>query len=213
MAFCKEYNAQTAKMAGEVIPVEITVFDVRGCRCRCCCRSWLAAGGVAGAGAAGGAAGAAAGAGPRSAAAGAAGRALPAGSGQPAAQVQLAGRLSRTPWPPCAPQDRSFTFILKTPPAAVLLKKAAGGWQRLAAPAAVAPWARRPRQQRPRTGAALVAAVGSATAMGGSCTRPPPRAHPPSHRTHPPPGPAAHLPAPQASRWAPPSPTRRWWAR
>eukprot|EP00877_Chromochloris_zofingiensis_P006515 jgi/Chrzof1/2116/Cz11g03060.t1 len=49
MAFCKEYNAQTAKMAGEVIPVEITVYE-----------------------------------------------------------------------------DRSFTFILKTPPAAVLLKKAAG---------------------------------------------------------------------------------------
>lgn len=49
MAFCKEYNAQTAKMAGEIIPVEITVYD-----------------------------------------------------------------------------DRSFTFILKTPPAAVLLKKAAG---------------------------------------------------------------------------------------
>lgn len=49
MAFCKEYNAQTAKMAGEVIPVEITVYE-----------------------------------------------------------------------------DRSFTFILKTPPTAVLLKKAAG---------------------------------------------------------------------------------------
>jgi hypothetical protein len=28
MAFCKEYNAQTAKMAGEIIPVEITVYDV-----------------------------------------------------------------------------------------------------------------------------------------------------------------------------------------
>lgn len=49
MAFCKEYNAATAKMAGEVIPVEITVYE-----------------------------------------------------------------------------DRSFTFILKTPPTAVLLKKAAG---------------------------------------------------------------------------------------
>ncbi|KIZ07135.1 50S ribosomal protein L11 [Monoraphidium neglectum] len=49
MAFCKEYNAATAKMAGDVIPVEITVYE-----------------------------------------------------------------------------DRSFTFILKTPPAAILLKKAAG---------------------------------------------------------------------------------------
>ncbi len=29
MAFCKEYNAQTAKMAGQVIPVEITVYEVR----------------------------------------------------------------------------------------------------------------------------------------------------------------------------------------
>ena len=33
MAFCKEYNAQTAKMAGDVVPVEITVYEVReqGC--------------------------------------------------------------------------------------------------------------------------------------------------------------------------------------
>ncbi len=30
MAFCKEYNAQTAKMAGQIIPVEITVYEVRG---------------------------------------------------------------------------------------------------------------------------------------------------------------------------------------
>jgi len=49
MAFCKEYNAKTADKAGEVIPVEITVFE-----------------------------------------------------------------------------DKSFTFILKTPPASELLKKAAG---------------------------------------------------------------------------------------
>jgi large subunit ribosomal protein L11 len=49
MAFCKEYNAATSKMAGEVVPVEITVYE-----------------------------------------------------------------------------DRSFTFILKTPPTAILLKKAAG---------------------------------------------------------------------------------------
>jgi ribosomal protein L11 len=32
MAFCKEYNAATAKMAGDVIPVEITVYEVRGHR-------------------------------------------------------------------------------------------------------------------------------------------------------------------------------------
>lgn len=49
MAFCKEYNAATSKMAGEIIPVEITVYE-----------------------------------------------------------------------------DRSFTFVLKTSPASVLLKKAAG---------------------------------------------------------------------------------------
>ncbi|PNH11058.1 50S ribosomal protein L11 [Tetrabaena socialis] len=49
MAFCKEYNAQTAKMIGDIIPVEITVYE-----------------------------------------------------------------------------DRSFTFILKTSPTSVLLKKAAG---------------------------------------------------------------------------------------
>lgn len=29
MAFCKEYNAATAKMAGDIIPVEITVYEVR----------------------------------------------------------------------------------------------------------------------------------------------------------------------------------------
>ncbi|GFH30861.1 50S ribosomal protein L11, partial [Haematococcus lacustris] len=29
MAFCKEYNAATAKMAGEIIPVEITVYEDR----------------------------------------------------------------------------------------------------------------------------------------------------------------------------------------
>ena len=28
MAFCKEYNAATSKMAGDVIPVEITVYEV-----------------------------------------------------------------------------------------------------------------------------------------------------------------------------------------
>src|SRR6266550_5837543 len=49
MAFCKEYNERTAQMVGQIIPVEITVFD-----------------------------------------------------------------------------DRTFTFILKTPPASFLLKKAAG---------------------------------------------------------------------------------------
>ena len=29
MAFCKDYNARTADKAGYVIPVEITVYDVR----------------------------------------------------------------------------------------------------------------------------------------------------------------------------------------
>lgn len=29
MAFCKEYNARTADKAGQVIPVEITVYDDR----------------------------------------------------------------------------------------------------------------------------------------------------------------------------------------
>lgn len=33
MAFCKEYNAQTAKMAGDVVPVEITVYEVSGAQC------------------------------------------------------------------------------------------------------------------------------------------------------------------------------------
>jgi hypothetical protein len=28
MAFCKEYNARTAGMAGQTVPVEITCFDV-----------------------------------------------------------------------------------------------------------------------------------------------------------------------------------------
>lgn len=28
MGFCKEYNAQTSKMAGEIVPVEITVYEV-----------------------------------------------------------------------------------------------------------------------------------------------------------------------------------------
>ncbi|KAJ0470825.1 putative ribosomal protein L11/L12 [Helianthus annuus] len=51
MAFCKDYNARTADKAGYIIPVEITVYDVR---------------------------------------------------------------------------DKSFTFVLKTPPASVLLLKAAG---------------------------------------------------------------------------------------
>src|ERR1039458_5738689 len=29
MAFCKDYNAKTASMAGTIIPVEITVYDDR----------------------------------------------------------------------------------------------------------------------------------------------------------------------------------------
>eukprot|EP00878_Enallax_costatus_P006228 GHUV01006531.1.p1 GENE.GHUV01006531.1~~GHUV01006531.1.p1 ORF type:complete len:176 (+),score=53.88 GHUV01006531.1:112-639(+) len=36
MAFCKEYNAQTAKMAGDIVPVEITVYEVRSCRAESC---------------------------------------------------------------------------------------------------------------------------------------------------------------------------------
>ena len=31
MAFCKEYNAATSKMIGDIIPVEITVYEVCGC--------------------------------------------------------------------------------------------------------------------------------------------------------------------------------------
>jgi len=30
MMFCKEYNARTADQAGMIIPVEITVYEVRG---------------------------------------------------------------------------------------------------------------------------------------------------------------------------------------
>ncbi len=37
MAFCKEYNAATSKMAGEIIPVEITVYEVR-----CAATRWSA---------------------------------------------------------------------------------------------------------------------------------------------------------------------------
>ena len=36
MAFCKEYNAQTAKMAGQIIPVEITVYEVGALSQACC---------------------------------------------------------------------------------------------------------------------------------------------------------------------------------
>ena len=32
MAFCKEYNAKTADKAGQIIPVAITVYDVRAPR-------------------------------------------------------------------------------------------------------------------------------------------------------------------------------------
>ena len=32
MAFCKEYNAKTADKAGQIIPVAITVYDVRRLR-------------------------------------------------------------------------------------------------------------------------------------------------------------------------------------
>jgi len=33
MAFCKEYNAKTADKVGQIIPVAITVFDVRVVTC------------------------------------------------------------------------------------------------------------------------------------------------------------------------------------
>lgn len=32
MAFCKEYNAATQDKMGQIIPVEITVFEVTSCR-------------------------------------------------------------------------------------------------------------------------------------------------------------------------------------
>ncbi len=38
MAFCKEYNAATSKMAGEIVPVEITVYEVRAAEARCASR-------------------------------------------------------------------------------------------------------------------------------------------------------------------------------
>lgn len=40
MQFCKEYNAQTQDKMGQIIPVEITVFEVLLPRLR---RQWLAA--------------------------------------------------------------------------------------------------------------------------------------------------------------------------
>jgi ribosomal protein L11 len=92
MMFCKEYNARTADQPGMIIPVEITVFEVR--------------------------------------------------------EKQAAIHTSHTscllppfqkkqaPYPffctllllpsPFTQQDKSFTFVLKTPPASVLLKKYAG---------------------------------------------------------------------------------------
>ena len=96
MMFCKEYNARTQDQAGTIIPVEITVFEVR------------------------------------------------ARPTEPtpifipkdrARDVAFSIRL-KTQWltrflihfspNPQPPQDKSFTFVLKTPPAAVLIKKAAG---------------------------------------------------------------------------------------
>lgn len=79
MQFCKEYNAATQDKIGTIIPVEITVYEVRA--------------------------------------------PLPL-----RARWQCAPcRRCSHPCPCLCPlQDRSFTFILKTPPASVLLKKAAG---------------------------------------------------------------------------------------
>jgi ribosomal protein L11 len=34
MSFCKEYNAATANMLGNIVPVEITVYDVSRCLLR-----------------------------------------------------------------------------------------------------------------------------------------------------------------------------------
>lgn len=80
MAFCKEYNAQTAKMIGDIIPVEITVYEVRTATPQLAKGTDL---------------------------------------------VTISVRMLKSTY--VTPQDRSFTFILKTPPASILLKKAAGG--------------------------------------------------------------------------------------
>ena len=86
LAFCKDYNARTADKAGYVIPVEITVYDVR--------ISFF----------------------------------LQSYDG-----VEVffffffwGGLWCFLFWPFVIIQDKSFTFVLKTPPASVLLLKAAG---------------------------------------------------------------------------------------
>ena len=98
MMFCKEYNARTQDQAGMIIPVEITVFEVLA-------RS----------------------------------RQI----GPPPTETNILARDAfsrttrlKTQWlthflihssqTPSRLQDKSFTFVLKTPPAAVLIKKAAG---------------------------------------------------------------------------------------
>ena len=94
MMFCKEYNARTQDQPGMIIPVEITVFEVRrpsrrAPRARHATHS----------------------------------RARP--TPRPFLPLFLT-HLIQTRLPFRTPQDKSFTFVLKTPPASVLLKKAAG---------------------------------------------------------------------------------------
>ena len=97
MMFCKEYNARTQDQAGTIIPVEITVFEVRARPTE------------------------------------------PTPIFIPKDLERARGRFFHQtknavadpfPYPlftpPQPPQDKSFTFVLKTPPAAVLIKKAAG---------------------------------------------------------------------------------------
>jgi hypothetical protein len=89
-------------------------------------------------------------------------------------------------------QDRSFTFILKTPPAAILLKKAAGGRPNApAAPERVCRAVSPPAS--PGAPARTLSSCRSLNPQTGGCDRP--------HR------------APQASRAAAASPTRRRSAR
>lgn len=104
MMFCKEYNARTQDQAGMIIPVEITVFEVRDRVLAAACTPVTHA----------------------------LGNYHPRGTWlctfffflRVVAFLSLT-HLSR-PQLSLFLQDKSFTFILKTPPASVLLKKAAG---------------------------------------------------------------------------------------
>ena len=81
MAFCKEYNAATQDKMGQIIPVEITVFEVRRNDLLPCAHHF-----------------------------------------NNAVMIMVPVTLALL----CFVQDRSFTFILKTPPASFLIRKAAG---------------------------------------------------------------------------------------